>query len=107
METGPTLSFLAIEGWACSNGLFNLGKRWNSLRETETNRGTRHRKQNYNVKILPHGKNNPPIGPSTSRPRATPRRDPGLLLGRRGPRLHTSRLASTEASAPTASFPLT
>ena len=33
---------------------------------------------NCNIKILPHGKNNHPTGPSTSGPRATPRRDPGF-----------------------------
>ena len=27
LGTSPTFSFLAIEGWACSSGRFNLGKR--------------------------------------------------------------------------------
>ena len=26
LEIAPTLSLLAIDGWACSNGLFNLSK---------------------------------------------------------------------------------
>jgi hypothetical protein len=26
LEIAPTLSFLDMEGWACSNGLFNLEK---------------------------------------------------------------------------------
>lgn len=31
LELVPTLSLFAIEGWACSNGLFNLSKKEGAL----------------------------------------------------------------------------
>ena len=63
--------------------------------------------KNHDIKILPHGKNDPPASTSTNWPRAAPRQDPGPLMGWRGPRLNVSRLASTGARTPKTYFPLT
>ena len=58
-------------------------------------------------KILPHRKGDPPIGPSTSRPRATPRRSSGPLASRRRSRLGVSRLASSWTGTPAIRSPIT
>jgi hypothetical protein len=79
--TAPTLSFLAIEAWACSNGLFNLGKRGNILGKTETSTGIRHQKQKLQcVRLTPREEQpvyrslDPPVSDHpASRPRATSR----------------------------------
>jgi len=57
-------------------------------------------------KILTHRKGDPPTGASTSRPRATPRRDSGPLTNGRKSRLGVSRLARAWTGTPATHFPL-
>ena len=60
----------------------------------------RQQRQNHGMKTLPYRKDDPPSGPTASRPRAAARCGPWLLQDRHGPRLHSPYLTIVGTGAP-------